>query len=93
MAPPIVAGLLSGGAFTAAAAGVRRFGSRAAGWLGRNTGRTGAGAGGFLGGFGTSEIFQRLGIEDERTQRVAILGTVLVAVVGLGQLVDLNVDL
>ena len=93
MAPPLIAGLLSAGAFTAGAAAVRRYGSRAAGWLGRNTGRTGAGAGGFLGGFGTSEIFQRLGIEDERTQRVAILGTVLVAVVGLGQLVDLNVDL
>jgi len=74
---------------------LRGIGSKVSGWLGRNTGRAGAGAGGVIGGgiggFGLSEIFDRLGIEDSRLQKLSIVAVVIGAVIAIGQLVNINV--
>lgn len=74
---------------------LRGIGSRVSGWLGRNTGRAGAGAGGVIGGgiggFGLSEIFDRLGIEDSRLQKLSIVAVVIGAVIAFGQVVQFNI--
>jgi len=76
-----------GGAF---AAGSRAL-PRVSGWLGRNTGRAGAGAGGAVGGFGLASVMDRLGIEDDRLRTATALAIVLSVVVAVGQLVDIQI--
>jgi len=86
-----------GGAFAAGSRALpratnqlRNAGSRVSGWLGRNTGRAGAGAGGAVGGFGLAGIMDRLGIEDDRLRTATALALVLAVVVAIGQLVDIQ---
>ena len=80
-----------GGAFAAGSRAVSRYGSRVSGWLGRNTGRAGAGAGGAVGGFGLAGIMDRLGIEDDRLRTATALALVLGVIVAVGQLVDIQI--
>ena len=80
-----------GGAFAGGSRVVSKYGSRVSGWLGRNTGRVGAGAGGAFGGFGLASIMDSLGIQDDRLRRVTMAGVVLAAIFAIGQLVDVQV--
>jgi len=52
----------------------------------------GLGAGGAT-GFGLSEAFQRLGIEDSRLQKLSIVAVAAIGLFGLGQLFDFEVQL
>ena len=79
-----------GGAFAAGSRAVSQHASRVSGWLGRNTGRTGAAAGGAAGGFGLASIMDRLGIQDDRLRTATMIGVVLVFVVAIGQLIDIQ---
>ena len=49
--------------------------------------------GGAAGGFSLSSVMNRLGIEDDRTELIAAGVVGLVAVVGIGQLFEINIDL
>jgi len=51
----------------------------------------GIGAGGTA-GFGISEIFDRLGIEDARIQKLSVIAVIGIVVVGIGQVLDVNVN-
>ena len=101
MALPLVAPLAKGAAGLVGWTGAKRSapavtsrlrnaGSRLSGWLGRNTGRTGAGAIGVGGGFGLSSIMDQLGIEDDRLRVATAVGVIVVVVYSVGQLVDIN---
>ena len=49
--------------------------------------------GGAAGGFSLSSVMNRLGIQDDRTELIAAGVVGLVAVVGIGQLFDIKVNL
>ena len=51
----------------------------------------GLGAGGTA-GFGLSEIFNRLGIEDSRIQTLSIVAVIGLFVVGIGQILNVEVN-
>ena len=82
--------IASAGIFEGARRSLPRAASRVSGWLGRNTGRAGAGAGGAVGGFGVASIMDQLGIEDDRLRTATALALVLGVVVAVGQLVDIQ---
>lgn len=48
---------------------------------------------GTAGGFGAAELFDRLGIEDQRLQRLSLLGLAVVALFAIGQLFNFDVQL
>jgi len=50
----------------------------------------GIGAGG-VGGFGISEIFDRLGIENNQLQTLSIVAVIGIVLIGIGQIVDVEV--
>ena len=92
MAPPLLAPLVGGGLFAGGAAAVSKGATRVSNWLGRNTGRAGAGAGGAIGGFGLSEIMDQLGIEDDRLRIATVAALVIAALVAIGQILEFQVD-
>lgn len=49
--------------------------------------------GGAVGGFGLSEIFDRLGIEDSRIQKLSIAAVAALLLIGVGQILDLDIEL
>jgi hypothetical protein len=51
----------------------------------------GIGAGGTA-GFGVSELFDRLGIEDQRIQRLSVIAVIGIIVVGIGQILNVEVS-
>jgi hypothetical protein len=51
----------------------------------------GIGAGGTA-GFGVSELFDRLGIEDQRIQRLSVIAVIGIVVVGIGQILNVEVS-
>lgn len=51
----------------------------------------GLGAGGTA-GFGVSELFDRLGIEDQRIQRLSVIAVIGIVVVGIGQILNVEVS-
>jgi hypothetical protein len=51
----------------------------------------GIGAGGTA-GFGVSEIFDRLGIENQQIQKLSILAVIGLVVFGIGQVFNVNVN-
>lgn len=87
------AGLWTGAsqAFKKAIPKAKNAASKVSGWLGRNTGRAGAGAGGIVGGLGLGELMNSLGIEDSRLQKAALAALGLGAIAALGQLFNIEV--
>ena len=81
-----------GGAFAGGSQLVRQNFGRVSGWLGRNTGRTGAGVIGGGAGVGIASIMQRLGIEDTRLQNLTIIGVFVGGVVAVGQLINFDIE-
>ena len=51
----------------------------------------GIGAGGTA-GFGVSELFDRLGIEDQRIQRLSVIAVIGIVVIGIGQILNVEVS-
>jgi hypothetical protein len=49
--------------------------------------------GGAVGGFGLSEIFDRLGIEDSRLQTLSIFAVIALLLIGVGQILNFDVEL
>ena len=94
--PIIGKGIASAGVFEGARQGIRRVVPRARGAfnsLSQNArGVLGLGAGATA-GFGVNEIFSRIGIEDSRVQTLSIVAVAAVALFGIGQLLDFNIDL
>jgi len=48
--------------------------------------------GGAVGGFGVSEIFDRLGIENSQLQTLSIVAVIGVVLIGVGQILDIEVS-
>ena len=91
MAPPLLAPLVSGGLFAGGAAAVSKGATRVSNWLGRNTGRAGAGAGGAIGGFGLASIMDSLGIESDRARYATMAAVAFAALFAIGQVLDVEV--
>ena len=84
------AGLWTGAskAFQKAGPKLKDIGSKLTGWIGSNKGAS-AGAG-FLGGWGFSDLTNRLGIDDSQLDLVVYGGLLLGALVAVGQLFEIQ---